>query len=166
MSPLPIDHLVVGLLIVLAAGLVSGMICRWLGVSLLVGYLLIGAVIGQGVLGFVSQENHELEYLAEAGALLLLFAVGIEFSIEELVRLSRFFLVGGAVQMLAVGIPLAMVCWWLGMAWQPAVLMGAAGSLSSTILVFKALNEWGQTATPHGRRRSAFFCFKTWRLCP
>ncbi len=166
MDPFPVDRLVVDLLVVLAAGLVSGVICKRLGVSLLVGYLMIGAIIGQGVLGIVSQEHHELEYLARAGALLLLFAVGIEFSLEELVRLSRYSLVGGAVQMLIVAIPLAMAAWLIGMTWQAALLIGAAGSLSSTILVFKALNEWGQTATPHGRRAIGILLFQDVALVP
>jgi CPA2 family monovalent cation:H+ antiporter-2 len=70
MNPFPVDQLIVDLLIVLAAGLFAGTICKRFGVSLLAGYLMIGAIIGQGVLGFVSQEHHELEYLARAGALL------------------------------------------------------------------------------------------------
>lgn len=166
MNPFPIDRLVIDLLIVLAAGLVSGAICKRIGVSLLVGYLIIGAIIGQGMLGLVSQEHHELEYLARAGALLLLFAVGIEFSLEQLMRLSRYFLVGGAIQMLLVAIPLTGIGWIMGMSWQAAVLLGAAGSLSSTILVFKALNEWGQTATPHGRRAIAILLFQDVALVP
>jgi CPA2 family monovalent cation:H+ antiporter-2 len=81
-----VHQLVAGLLIVLAAGFVSGAICKRLGISLLVGYLVVGAVIGGGGFGLVSQENHELEYLARAGALLLLFSVGIEFSLDQLMR--------------------------------------------------------------------------------
>jgi CPA2 family monovalent cation:H+ antiporter-2 len=166
MDPFPIDRLVIDLLIVLTAGLVSGAICKRLGISLLVGYLMIGAIIGQGMFGLVSQEHHELEYLARAGALLLLFAVGIEFSLEELMRLRRYFLVGGAVQMLLVAVPLALIGWMIGLTWQAAALLGAAGSLSSTILVFKALNEWGQTATPHGRRAIAVLLFQDIALVP
>lgn len=85
------SKIIADLLIVLAAGLLAGAACKRMGVSLLVGYLIVGALVGEGALGFVSQENHELEYLARGGALLLLFAVGIEFSLEELVRLSRYF---------------------------------------------------------------------------
>ena len=166
MNSFPVDRLVVDLLIVLAAGFLSGTICKRFGVSLLVGYLMIGAIIGQGMLGFVSQEHHELEYLAQAGALLLLFAVGIEFSLDELMRLSRFFFVGGAVQMLMVAVPITIAGLLFGLNWQPALLLGAAGSLSSTILVFKALNESGQTATPHGRRAIGILLFQDVALVP
>lgn len=154
------------LLIVLTAGLLAGAACKRLGVSLLVGYLVVGALIGEGGLGFVSQQHHELEYLARGGALLLLFAVGIEFSLEELLRLGRYFLLGGVVQMVLVAVPLAAVCWACGLSRPAAVLVGSAGALSSTVLVFKALAEWGQTATPHGRRAIGILLFQDVALVP
>ena len=127
-----ISKLIADLLIVLAAGLLAGSVCKRLGISLLVGYLVVGALIGTGALGLVTQENHELEYLARAGALLLLFSVGIAFSLEELVRLSRYFLIGGAVQMVLVAVPLTATCLAFGMTWNAAILAGSAGALSST----------------------------------
>ncbi len=154
------------LLIVLSAGLIAGTLCKRLGVSLLVGYLVVGALLGSGVLGLVSQHDHELEYMARAGALLLLFSVGIEFSLEELVRMSRYFLVGGSVQMLLVAIPLTLLCFGFGMSWNAAVLIGSAAALSSTVLVFKALAEWGQTATQHGRRAVGILLFQDVALVP
>lgn len=166
MNPFLVNQLVADLLVVLAAGFLAGAFCKRIGISLLVGYLVIGAVIGKGGLGFVSQENHELEYLASAGALLLLFSVGIEFSLEELSRLSRYLVVGGAVQMVLVTVPLTLVCLAVGMAWRPALLAGAAGALSSTILVFKALAECGQTTQPAGRRAIGILLFQDVALVP
>ena len=154
------------LLIVLMAGLLAGAACKRLGVSLLVGYLVVGALVGSGALGLVTQQNHELEYLARAGALLLLFSVGIQFSLEELVRLSRYFLLGGAAQMLLVAIPLTVAFRVCGMAWNAALLAGFAGALSSTVLVFKALTECGQTASPQGRRAIGILLFQDVALVP
>lgn len=161
-----ITQITVDLLIVLAAGLLAGAICKRIGVSLLVGYLVVGALIGSGALSLVTQQNHELEYLARAGALLLLFSVGIEFSLEELVRMSRYFLLGGSVQMILVAIPLTIACMAFGMSWNGAILAGSAGALSSTVLVFKALAEWGQTATQHGRRAVGILLFQDVALVP
>lgn len=160
------SRIIADLLIVLTAGLLAGATCKRIGVSLLVGYLVVGALIGGGVLGLVTQENHEVEYLARAGALLLLFSVGIEFSLEELVRMRRYFLVGGSVQMILVAIPLTLTCLAFGMTWNAAILAGSAGALSSTVLVFKALGEWGQTATPHGRRAVGILLFQDVALVP
>jgi len=71
-------------LIILTAGILSGLVCKRIGLSMLVGYLLAGALIGNGVLGLVAGENHQLEELANVGALLLLFSIGVEFSLEEI----------------------------------------------------------------------------------
>jgi len=161
-----ISTLITDLLIVLIAGLLAGSICKRIGVSLLVGYLVVGALIGTGALGLVAQEHRELEYMARAGALLLLFSVGIEFSLEELVRLRRYILVGGSVQMVLIAVPLTAICLALGLSWNAAVLTGLAGALSSTVLVFKALAEWGQNATPHGRRAISILLFQDIALVP
>lgn len=155
------------LLLILTSGLVAAAVCRRLGVSLLVGYLVVGALIGGGGLGWVTQTtSHELEVLARAGALLLLFAVGIEFSLEDLVRMSRYLVVGGGVQMVLVAVPLTITCLAFGMGWNSAILAGSAGALSSTVLVFKALSEWGQSDTAHGRRAVGILLFQDVALVP
>ena len=175
---LPLDHtkdltnmndistLMADLLIVLVAGLLAGSVCKRIGVSLLVGYLIVGALIGHGIFGLVTQEHRELEYMARAGALLLLFSVGIEFSLEELFRLRRYIILGGSAQMILVAVPLTAICFALGIPWNAAILAGSAGALSSTVLVFKALAEWGQSATPHGRRAISILLFQDIALVP
>jgi monovalent cation:H+ antiporter-2, CPA2 family len=84
METYSVTTVVINLLLVLVAGLVAGVVCKRLAFSLLVGYLVVGALLGDGGLGWVAGTQHELKYLAEAGALFLLFAVGLEFSLEEL----------------------------------------------------------------------------------
>lgn len=152
--------------IVLLAGTASSILCRKLGVSALAGHLVVGALIGFGGMRLVDDPGHELELVAEAGALLLLFSVGIEFSIDELAKLGRYFFVGGAVQMAAVAGPLTAVAHLAGFSLPAALLAGAAGALSSTILVFRALSEEGQVATPHGRRAIAVLLFQDAALVP
>ena len=157
--------LVADLLIVLASGLVAAAVCKRLGASLLVGYLVVGAIVGQGGLRWI-ESHHQLEILAEAGALLLLFAVGIEFSVDQLRQLSRYFTVGGATQMLLVAGPLAIAAKLAGLPWNAALLIGAAAALSSTVLVFRALAELGQTASPHGQRAIGVLLFQDVALVP
>lgn len=161
-----IVELVYDLFIILAAGLVSGVACRRLGVSMLVGYLLAGAVVGQGGLGLIAGDVKEIEHLAHAGALLLLFAIGIEFSLEELFRLSRYFAVGGSIQMILVAVPVAIVCALFGLSWQTSLLIATATALSSTVLVFRALTEWGETASAQGRRAIGILLFQDVALVP
>jgi len=154
------------LLIILAAGLISGVVCKRFGASMLVGYLLAGAVIGHGGLGLVAKGGEEIELLAHAGALLLLFAIGIEFSLEELVRLSRYFFIGGSLQMVLVAVPVTLTCMALGVPFRPALVIASATALSSTVLVYRALAEWGETASPQGRRAIGILLFQDVALVP
>ncbi len=158
--------MVTDLFTILAAGLVAGLLCKRFGISSLVGYLLMGVVLGEGLLGWVGDDNHEIEYLAEAGVFLLLFAIGLELSPHELGRLGRYLLVGGSTQMLIVSGPMFLALLSVGLSWQPAVLLAAAFAFSSTVLVFKSLAEWGQTITPHGRRAIGILLFQDVALIP
>ena len=161
-----VSEFVKDLLIILSAGLVAGIVCRKLKLSLLIGYLVVGSVIGVGGLNWIPAEDHQMELLAETGALFLLFAVGIEFSRSELAKLGKFLVTAGPVQMLAVAIPLTLMARWMGLEWNAAVLAGCAGALSSTVLVFRALIEIGQTATPHGLRALGVLLFQDIALVP
>jgi monovalent cation:H+ antiporter-2, CPA2 family len=155
------------LVLILSAGFMAGAICKRLGASLLAGYLVAGAILGKGMLGLLGVETHEFENLAHIGALLLLFAIGIEFTLEEIARMSRFFVLGGSVQMLLVGAPVTAFCMtWGELDWRPALLIGWAVAFSSTVLVFKALAEQGATATPHGRRAIGVLLFQDVALAP
>ena len=154
------------LLIILSSGLIAGLICRWLRVSVLIGYLVVGAILGRGVLGLVLDEDHQLEHFAEAGVFLLLFSIGIEFSLDDLKRLGRNLVVGGAVQMLLVATPIASLLFWQGMTWQSATIIAAAIAFSSTVLVFKALSEWGQAERRPGRRAIGILLFQDAALVP
>ena len=158
--------LVYDLLMILTVGLIAGLACRWLRISVLIGYLFVGALIGKGILGWVSEERHEIEYIAEAGVFLLLFSIGLEFSLDELGRLGRHLVIGGSVQMLLVALPVGAFLLAIGMEWQSAILLASAASFSSTVLVFKALSECGQSISPHGRRAIGILLFQDAALIP
>ena len=158
--------LVYDLMILLSAGLVAALVCRWLRISVLIGYLLIGALIGPGMLGWVQDEQHQLAHFAELGVFLLLFTIGLEFSIDDLKRLGANFVVGGASQMFLVASPVAVFLITLGTAWQPALLIAAATAFSSTVLVFRALSEFGHSQLPHGRRAIGILLFQDAALIP
>ena len=161
-----VSEFVKDLLIILTAGLLAGIVCRKLKLSLLIGYLVVGSVIGVGGLNWIPAEDHQMELLAETGALFLLFAVGIEFSRSELAKLGKYLVSAGPVQMLVVAVPLTLVARWMGLDWNAAILAGAAGALSSTVLVFRALVEIGQTTTPHGLRALGVLLFQDIALVP
>lgn len=166
MDPQSPAKVVFEVLTVLSAGLVSGAVCKRLGISMLVGYLLSGVVLGLVFSHPLYQRTHELEYLAEVGVLLMLFAIGIEFSLADLVQLARPFFVGGGAQMILVAAPVAMAATVAGLAWQAVILVGAATAFSSTVLVYKTLEEWGHATTSHGRRAIAILLFQDASVVP
>lgn len=154
------------LITILLAGLLSGIICRQLRISSLVGLLVAGAIIGRAGLNLIASHGPELEQIAQAGVLLLLFAVGIEFSLEELTRLSKDMFVAGTAQMVLVVVPLLAVFLLLQVSIERAIVLSAAIALSSTVLVYRTLLEWGQTNTPSGRRALAILLFQDVALIP
>jgi CPA2 family monovalent cation:H+ antiporter-2 len=96
----------------------------------------------------------------------LLFSVGIEFSLDELMRYGRAFFVGGGMQMALSAVPVAIVSVLFGMSWNGALLIGAAAALSSTVLVFRGLAEVGQLDAPAGRRAIGILLFQDVALVP
>ncbi|TWT66861.1 Glutathione-regulated potassium-efflux system protein KefC [Posidoniimonas polymericola] len=160
------DHVLTDLLIIVTAGLAANIVCQRIGVSTILGYLIAGVVLGKAVLGWVADDAHEIETLSEAGVFLLLFTVGIEFSIDELKPLAWRLPVGGSVQMLLVAFPVAVFCYWAGLSAAASLLVGAALAFSSTVVVFKALGELGQSSTPHGRRAIGVLLFQDMALVP
>ncbi|MDR0869398.1 MAG: cation:proton antiporter [Planctomycetaceae bacterium] len=209
-------QLLIDLLTILAAGFIAGIVCRRLKMPMVVGYLLIGAVIGNGVLGLlqtsedveapktevqtvaenplphnphgilkekpkeqtgdpfeeeINRETEEaerkiLDGFAHLGANLLLFAIGLHFSPSELGKLWRYFLAGGLIQMLGVIVPLTLFVHLIGGDWKIGVVLGSAVSLSSTVLVFKSLEDMGQANSKLGVRSVAILLFQDVAVVP
>src|SRR5207248_146248 len=114
------------------------------------GFIVAGVLLGPTALGLVSAV-HQVESLAEVGVILLLFTIGIEFSLSRLREMGRQVVIGGGAQvLLTVGLSAAVAA-ALGLAWPVAVLVGFLVALSSTAIVLKGLADKGEIDTPHGR---------------
>lgn len=124
---------------------------RWQQPALL-GYLLGGIVVGPAGLKLVAVEG-DIQVLSEVGVALLLFALGVEFSLKDLLRVKRIALGGGSVQILLtilVGGVVAYLTGWVNTI-PTAIFLGAVLSLSSTAVVLKSLIERNEVQTSHGR---------------
>lgn len=122
--------------------------------SLLVGYFLCGVFIANsGVLEAVGATDVEgpIAQMAEFGVILLLFTIGLEFSLSELRYLRRLAFVGGALQMLVCAVPAGAAAWWIGLSWPQAIVVGIALALSSTAVSFKTFQDMGLTGSPGAR---------------
>lgn len=142
---------------VLAVGVVW--VCNRLRMPAIVGFLLSGALAGPGGLGLVSSAE-EVEALAEIGVILLLFTIGVEFSLRRIFQIRRLVVVGGALQ---VGLTIAAV-WALaratGLPGPQCLFLGFLASLSSTAIVLKVLQERGEVDSPHGRSLLGILIFQ------
>src|ERR671912_2048007 len=85
--------------LILVAALIGGLIARRLGLPLILGYILAGVVVGPNTGGPTVSSVHDIELLAEIGVALLLFAIGLHFSLDELAPVRRVALLGAAAQM-------------------------------------------------------------------
>src|SRR5918992_3317488 len=137
--------------LILVAAFVGGAFARLLGLPLILGYILAGVLVGPNTGGPTVGEIHDIELLAEIGVALLLFTIGLHFSLDELTPVRRVAVVGTAIQMsltAAFGYGLGRL---LGFGWQEAVWFGALLSLSSTAVVLKTLSEQGVMGTLSSR---------------
>src|SRR5881628_206748 len=137
--------------IIVVAALAGGFIAQRLNQPLILGYFLAGVAIGPYTGGVTVSEIHTIELLAEIGVALLLFALGIEFSIRKLQRVRRVALMGTPIQLLLS----ILLGYGVGrlLGWTPiqSLWLGALISLSSTAVILKTMGARGTLGSLPGR---------------
>ena len=153
------------LAIIFAGSLLVILVFHRLKLPALPGFIVAGVLLGPNALGLVS-DVHQVESLAEVGVILLLFTIGIEFSLSRLREMGRQVVIGGGAQvLLTVGLSAALAA-GLGLAWPVAVLLGFLVALSSTAIVLKGLADKGEIDTPHGRLATGVLIFQDLCVVP
>lgn len=153
---------VVLLLAVAATGLIAG---RLLRLPPIVAYLIAGVMTGPGGFGWLTP-SETIERLAELGVALLLFGVGIEFSLDRLRRILPRMVTGGTLQVGITVLAAAVGFHWLGADWPKAIFTGFLVSLSSTAIVFKLYDDDDQIDTPQGQAAAGILLFQDLALVP
>lgn len=131
----------------------------------IIGYLLTGIVVGPSVLGVI-KSPHEIEFMAEIGIILLMFTIGLEFSLNHLIKIRNIVFVGGFVQLVFTAGITALVSRMYDLGWGPAVFIGFLTALSSTALVLKILQEKGEVTSNYGRTVVGILIFQDIILIP
>ncbi len=137
--------------IIVVAALAGGLIAQQFKQPMILGYILAGVLVGPYTGGISVGDIHQIEFLAEIGVALLLFALGLEFSFAELKPVRRIALLGTPLQILltiAYGYAIGRM---LGWKWEPSLWFGALISLSSTMVLLKTLMNQGKMGTLSSR---------------
>ncbi len=142
--------LIITMALALAAALVGGMVARCLRQPVLLGYLLAGIAIGPFGLG-LARDLEQVQALAGIGVILLLFALGLEFSLGELKRIGRVATLGGTMQIVVTAGLGLVVGKLLGWPLPQAIGFGFLIAVSSTVIILKTLMERGELDSVHGR---------------
>jgi CPA2 family monovalent cation:H+ antiporter-2 len=142
-----------GLVLTLAGGFVAallfGYITQRLGLSPIVGYLLAGVVVGPNTPGFVADPKLA-EQFAEVGVVLLMFGVGLQFHLEELLAVRRVAIPGAIAQSAVATVLGAGAAHFLGWTWPAAIVFGLTLSVASTVVLIRVLSDHRQLHTPAG----------------
>ncbi|HWQ74254.1 MAG TPA: cation:proton antiporter [Syntrophomonas sp.] len=136
--------------IIFIAALVGGMVAEALKQSPLIGYMLGGILAGPYVSGMIS--DIELVHgFADIGVILLMFTLGIEFSLARLASIKKFAIGGGVLQVAAVVILSVLLGRYLGLTAYESLFVGCTLSISSTMIVLRVLGDHGELNSLHGQ---------------
>ena len=153
------------LVVLVAVAIPAVMLAHRFRIPTLVGFLFTGILIGPHALGFV-RDVHSVTQLAEIGSVLLLFAVGLELSLSRIVKMGRYVIQGGTIQMLGTMAIVAAVAVIAGLPVNHAILWGALIALSSTAIILKMYADKGELDSSHGRMVVAILLFQDLCVVP
>ncbi len=131
----------------------------------IVGFLLTGILAGPQGLGLISA-SEQVAILAEIGVVLLLFTVGIEVSLKDLLRIKKYVLVGGSLQVILTILVVFAILYQIGVPAGEALMLGLLVSLSSTAIVLRIIQKKGQFDSIYGRTTLGLLIFQDIAVVP
>ena len=160
-----VPHFLQDLLTLFGLGVAVVLLFHRARVPPIVGFLITGVICGPYGFGLIG-DPAQVEEMAEVGVVLLLFTVGIEFSLAQLARLRTFLLLGGGLQvLLTVGV-IHVLSQLVGEPTRVALFLGMLVALSSTAIVLRLLADRGEIDGPHGQATLAILIFQDLCVVP
>ena len=147
------------IVIILGASVIVIYLFQRMKLPTILGYLMTGALVGPYALGLITV-SHEVGVMAEIGVILLLFVIGMEFSLKNLTAIKNSVFIGGAAQVGLTIFVTTLVAISTGYALNAAIFIGFVFSLSSTAIVLKLLQERSEINAPHGKIALAILIFQ------
>jgi len=131
----------------------------------IIGYLLTGIIAGPSLLGVI-RSPHEIELMAEIGIIILMFTIGLEFSLNHLIKIRKIVFLGGFIQLLFTAVAIMIMGRIYNLSWEASWFVGFLVALSSTALVLKILQERGELTSNYGRTVVGILIFQDIILIP
>lgn len=153
------------IIIVFFTALIVSAILRRIKLSVVLGYLVVGALAGPHALKLVPNSEY-INQLADFGIVFLMFTVGLEFSVPKLFSLKRAVFIIGGLQVLICIVASASITLLLGMDSLDSIVIGSIIAMSSTALVVKQLSDQLELQTPHGLNALGILLFQDLAVIP
>ena len=131
----------------------------------IVGFMITGVLIGPYGLRLIGN-SEGIELMAEIGVALLLFTIGLEFSLSRLLEMKRLVLLGGALQVVVSIVVVTLIAYQLGRPFTQAIFFGFLFALSSTAIVLKTYIDRAEVDAPHGRAAVGILLFQDLSIVP
>ncbi|HZX49138.1 MAG TPA: cation:proton antiporter, partial [Nitrospirota bacterium] len=154
------------LVIILCISAIIVFVLGRLKISSIVGFLIAGVIVGPHGAHLISDVK-DVELFAEIGVILLMFTIGLEFSLKNLLKLRRSIFVGGLIQIvLTIAVVVLLISLFVQHSLNMAIFEGFLVSLSSTAIVMKILQEKSAIYSPHGRMSVGMLIFQDLCVVP
>ncbi len=153
------------ILLLLAIAVITVTLFRRFHLPPILGYLIVGILVGPFGTGWVAS-TEDTRFLAEFGVVFLLFTIGLEFSLPQMIAMKGSVFGLGGSQVLATGGLATGIAWLMGIELNAAIIIGAILALSSTAIVTKQLSEQLELNSEHGRLGVSILLFQDLAVIP
>ena len=153
------EHLLLHIVLLLGIAVVTVSVSRRMHFPPILGYIIVGIIVGPS--GFAWIQNEEsISLLAEFGIVFLLFAIGLEFSLSQMIAMRKQVFGLGTAQVLTTGSVVYLIGWLAGLDTNTNIVIAGAFALSSTAIVIKQLTEQSEIQSRHGRATVGILIFQ------
>lgn len=153
------EHLLIHIVLLLAIAVAIVALSRRLHFPPVLGYIVVGIIVGPNGFGWIDKEEN-IELLAEFGIVFLLFAIGLEFSLAQMMSMRRQVFGLGTVQVVMTAVLVYAVGDLVGLDTNTNIVVASAFALSSTAIVIKQLTEQSEIHSRHGRSALGVLIFQ------
>lgn len=140
-------------------------ICQRIKFPAIIGYILIGGLLGPHVMRIVPEMKF-IHEIADFGVVFLMFTIGLEFSISKMLKLKHLVFGLGSAQVILTFVLTAIIGTWVSMTWTEAVVVACIVAMSSTAIVSKQLTDQNELRSAHGQQAISILLFQDLAVIP